>query len=432
MSRRASKRCSLLVRKGATLPWLVLCLPVVLLLLFFAVHICSLRHRQLELEIAVEAGAHAGAIALADDLLLTNEASRLETVMARSRGASRQMARWNRLRGEPLELKANARNAADGELVLGTLENPFTRTFDNTLSLPIDRQGPQVNAVRVAVQRHGVAASATAFLDRDVIGFKIQGTQHVTGSDTPSIPVMPLAVRTKACPPWQNNPECWDDVGCADTWEYRILARRGLKGDGSDYWRLDAATGQPQPGSDGIPEMRVLISSTGNGQLLAIGVESPAETASQVVTGLTYQQLAARGGQLLLNDGLNLDPPRNLALLPCLPPTATDLAALRQALIQVAGQRRVWMVYSHVQMDRSGPLVVVPGFVAARVMAVSQERESQEGSAPQLSVIIQPTMFLTATAVTLDRVDHEQSSSRRSWGPRTLDNPYVARVRLVE
>lgn len=114
---------------------------------------------------------------------------------------------------------------------------------------------------------------------------------------------------------------------------------RGLKGDGSDYWRLDAATGQPQPGSDGIPEMRVLISSTGNGQLLAIGVESPAETASQVVTGLTYQQLAARGGQLLLNDGLNLDPPRNLALLPCLPPTATDLAALRQALIQVAGQR---------------------------------------------------------------------------------------------
>jgi hypothetical protein len=47
-------------------------------------------------------------------------------------------------------------------------------------------------------------------------------------------------------------------------------------------------------------------------------------------------------------------------------------------------------------------------------------------------VTLQPCMFITATAVTLPQEHDELSLHRRNWGPRTLFNPYVCKVRLTE
>src|SRR5206468_4073681 len=97
---------------------------------------------------------------------------------------------------------------------------------------------------------------------------------------------------------------------------------------------------------------------------------------------------------------------------------------------QIIGQPRMWMLYSHALPDRKtdGTLRVV-GFVAARVLAVERDShgDSPKGQGHEhrgLEVILQPCMFITATAVTDYR--------RRDLGPRTLFNPYVCKVRLVE
>ena len=81
---------------------------------------------------------------------------------------------------------------------------------------------------------------------------------------------------------------------------------------------------------------------------------------------------------------------------------------------------RVWMVYSRSSQDEGADdTVEVVGFVAARVMAVDPD-----GPSGPVQLVLQPCMLITATAVT----DH----TRRDLGPRTLFNPYVCKVRLVD
>ena len=78
------------------------------------------------------------------------------------------------------------------------------------------------------------------------------------------------------------------------------------------------------------------------------------------------------------------------------------------------------MLYSNApESVKAGDNLYVVGFVAARIMAV---KDGQGGA--DLTLVLQPCMMTTATAVT----EH----TRRDFGPRTLFNPYIARVRLVE
>ena len=72
--------------------------------------------------------------------------------------------------------------------------------------------------------------------------------------------------------------------------------------------------------------------------------------------------------------------------------------------------------------------MLVVGFVAARVMHV-ELAETKTGSkgtdaGPQLKVTLQPSMKITATAIT--------DACRRNLGPRTIYNPYICKVRLVD
>jgi hypothetical protein len=395
-------------RRGTVTMFLIAASPVLLLAFVLAVQVSSLRHRQVELQIAADAAALAGANALVDDLLLTDRLDRRKVVLQRSRDMARTYGRHNHIMGEPLVLDEPVSNAADEELVHGHLDAPRSRIFDNDLDNPL----LDINAVRVTARRQSVAAKATAYVDRDVVGFKPQGRRP--------LPVVPLALLTD---PTEVDKRSWD---------YQILARKG-----TFDWFIDPRTGRPRkkdaenPADDDIPEMTAVLSVKGNddnARLAVVGTESVADAARQVRTGMTRQDLAGRGGQLLLEDRPGMVNQMVLPRFRQLSPD--DLGHLAVALedLVISGERRVWLLYSGVDADLAevsgcthGSLRV-PGFVVARVMQV--ERQGSGSSLKQVKVVLQPSMKITDTA--------ETDVARRTKGPRTIYNPYISKVRLMD
>jgi hypothetical protein len=412
-------------RRGAVLLWFLITAPVLLGAFLLAVQLASLRHRQVELQIVADAAALAAAdVVASDDRLLTDLPSRHVPAIQDGRDAALRYGRFNYVWGDPLQLDPNPGNDRMGELVFGTLDHPGSQSFDITLYPPPDGSSPRLNAVRVAVRRGGAAASATALIDRDVIGFKLHGTQTLPGRTRPALPLVPLAIRTDPCPPGACTPAvCMHkDHG---SWEYQVCARQG-----GDAWTVSPQTGRPLPGADHIPEITVVFSSAAhaakvNGQIIAIGAGPSTDAFRQLQSGLTMDDLQQRGGQLLLNDGLGLQAPDNRLVLPQLALASRDMDQLALSLRALIGEPRIWMLYE-LQGARSDQTVLVRGFVAARIVNVQTKTGAKSGdtTATQVEVLLQPCQLTTAAAVT-DR-------SRRDLGPRSLFNPYISRVRLVE
>jgi hypothetical protein len=128
--------------------------------------------------------------------------------------------------------------------------------------------------------------------------------------------------------------------------------------------------------------------------------------------------------------------PTNRLVLPRLTLADDDqVTDLEAALLAIKGQQRVWPLFSEVLDDTPGQgqqSVLILGFVAARVMSVQVNNDSG-GSAESVTVILQPTMFITCTAIYESDVRATAPDpDRRDWGPRSIFNPYICRVRLVE
>ena len=167
------------LRRGVATPWLVVSFLALFWVFAWVIDVAMLRHRQQELKNAVDASVLAGANSLVADYLLSGGPSGQSIAIADARGVVQQYANFNRVNGQPLSLDANTDNYTNGDIVFGTLDHPGSHAFDVSLNSPLDLYHPYVNAVRVAVQRYGAGASATAFVDRDLIGFKIQGSLSV-------------------------------------------------------------------------------------------------------------------------------------------------------------------------------------------------------------------------------------------------------------
>lgn len=415
---RYDLRGSSSARRGTASFFLIVALPVFVFLMVMAWQAASLRHRQLELQVALDAAALAGVNALADDRLLAVEPNHVATVVANAESTAHRYAGLNSFLGGPLRIAANHDNAPAGEMVIGTLNTAHSRDFDVTMPTIAELTRPRGNALRLEVRRSGVAAHATAFADHDVIGFIITGTIALPGQTVPSIPVAPVAILTDPCPPALNRLASWQTKR-PGSWEHDILARRG-----HDHYARDPHTGELLRQADGIPEITVTLSESGidqgdNGQPLVIGVGSVDGFVRQLTTGVTHHDLQSRNGRLVLNEHNQLRLPR-LAL------RGTDVNSLASALHEILGQRRVWPLYVHVLDAHAGPHVVLLGFVAARLMDVHVQVVSHDDGQKKLRVqlVLQPTMFVTATAVT--------DSHRRDVGLRSVYNPYLCRVRLVE
>lgn len=421
-------------RRGAiSLAVLIFGSLVVLLALAYLQRLCFRLHHQLELQVAADAAAHAGAADLANDLLLMERPeNRLQLLMG-CRQTARRYGELNRAHGGPVTIADNPENAESGEVIFHSLDlqrpkgQAIVESPTDTASIrPLNLLAPDLNALRVTLRRDNIVVSAMAVADRDVVGFRAAPAPPITPERPreiapPTLPLVPLALFSRLCPPGQFGPECWE-AKADGSWEHRILARRG-----DDRWRFDPATQTVSEGSDGIPEIEVILSegasAADNAQPVRFtSVANPAALVRQARTGVTFEDLRERNGTLLLNTGTQ---PRNVLGLFRQPLDAKMIASLGAQLAGLVGQPRIWMLYSEVQAEEETAenTVVVVGFVAARLMAVVSQTENVAGT-ERLVMTLQPTVLNVSEAVTNSRL--------RDLGPRPIYNPYLARVRVVE
>jgi hypothetical protein len=429
-------------RRGVvTAAWLIF-FSLVLIVMLWAVELLSFRsHARVELQIVDDAVAHAAA-----RRLLTDSAFSLDylsgtsvvpidrpALITAARADGQRLGRLSRFNGHAVTIHDNPQNETDGELYVGTLDDPTSRTFVGLANTGFDPYRPDLNAVRVKTRLPRVSASSTYFVDRDVIGFRLK--QPRASSPTfPAIPMVPIAILSEPCPPAQNTPDCWVKKDL-NSWEGAIMGRRGQ----DDF--LIGASGQPISrssnggNSDGIPEISVTLTEGGssgdNGRLVYF---NPAEDfvalAGQAKNGLAYGDLATEGqppGQFLLNDGTGTQnvAPAVTGPLPSASSSlpqggAKTLAGSLQnqtGLLGILGQPRIWVLYSGLSKRNGTPTANVVGFVVARVMSVQVAGTS-------LTITLQPSTLVTDKAVT--------NWTLRDLGPRGLYNPYVARLRFVE
>ena len=177
----------------------------------------------------------------------------------------------------------------------------------------------------------------------------------------------------------------------------------------NDSWRFDATNGVFTAGTDGLPEAGMLLSideTQASAALLLIGIADLTDPANQSTfagqlnNGITATDLTALGGTFALNSSTN-----TLALA-ATRGDATFYATLANQLNQIQGQKRIWPLYEG--FDPVTGEAVITGFVAARVIQASV-------TANGISVLLQPTMLSTRTALTNARAtgsrrrEHHQS-----------------------
>ena len=227
-------------------------------------------------------------------------------------------------------------------------------------------------------------------LDRDVIGFQSEAGRP--------IPLAPIALLSDP------------DGDAPGSWEYSVE-----KGMGPDSWHFDPVNRVFRSGGDGLHEMPVTLAGDApNACVLALGVVRRQDTAEQVRSGVTAEQLReCPDGRIALDDDGRF-------LAPVLPFSEDGLDPAAGELLQsledlrAAGEPRVWPLFRRI--DPGSDAAVVTGFVAARVVRAAGGED--DGSA----FVLQPCMFCTASAVT--------DASRRPAG--AVGNRYVCKIRLVE
>jgi hypothetical protein len=418
--------------------YLLIALPVLLLAVGVAIYSAQLVDARTRLQNAADAAALAAVQVLVDDDLLTGNPAVILALLDRAQLEAQEYARSNPDARQPLDLLLNRDNDPNGDIVFGSLDEPRSGNFvvanlgesrGEFLSL--------VNAVRVTARRtrdrgnalrlndgpllsrtpNEFILSATATLDRDVIGFRPVLNKP--------LPLAPLALLS-------------DVSGAAkESWEHQV-ERRG----GGDEWRFDrvrkAAVADER--GDGLFEMQVRLAEGGaggpgsaepgaeaaaggpaeaarpNACLLELGVDGFRGLAQQLLLGVSREQLQKFGGEFVLGKDNSLVVPGS----PRGPSSAgSEFALLRRSLEQVRqlGEPRVWPLFS--RFDDDTDLPVVTGFVAARVVFVSDPGEGQG-----LNFVLQPCMISSVTAVT--------DAAQRGVGGVPLVNPYICRVRLVE
>lgn len=414
-------------RRGGVSLGALIALPALLLLAGLVFYIGTLREARIEDQSGADAAALAAANALVGDGILVVDrtlsgASALQRTEF-ARVAAHRLAHANFAEGQRLQLNPNPTNAPDGDIVFGHLDHPQGGTFTPvpTGLFPTDPTDPdqqptpaavaawagtRLNAVRVTTRRPPVKApfggktnnrevlgQAVAILDFQVVGF------HPL-TDEP-LPLMPIGLLTDHL---GEVPNGWD-----------ACARNGL-----DEWRFDSSTQKFVPGSDGIPEVRVVLGRQSQnravpGVFLQIGITSFTDLVGQIRTGIARPQLVTDfGGRLVLG-------PDNMLLVPGTPDCPTGVNASRQSLddalkqLRDAGLPRVWQLVSG--GDENTGAVQVTGWVAARVVSVGP---SETGG---IALVLQPTVLHHPAVVTENR-----SPAPVFWA----NNQTVCRVRLAE
>jgi len=422
------------LRHGGVSPLVIFGIGAFFAALALAVDTTLLWSARGEMRNSADASCLAAALELVDDELLTGEPGVMALCIERARLQAQAYGESNPVLGQPLVLDSNWQHDPLGDIVFGYLDQP-RGMFQPTSELT----DPHINAVRIIARRTrergnpagmyfarmlslpaaDVVATATAMLDRDVIGFR-------------PLPHRPLHLAPIGLLTGQSllNKEAWESQ---------------VAGGGEDKVAFDrrqqafvVATANGARG-DGIFEMIVHIPLAGqpvaegdepNGCFLQLGDTDWEALTRQIVQGVSREDLAEFDGQLVLGwdnrlylPGYDEAPALGDSRLPSL------LDALQT--LQSTGEPRIWPLFAALVEEPShGPVTaMVQGFVAARLVSAAiasvGDSSEEDPKRQELRLRLQPCMISTGTAIT--------DVNRRFVNPAVdLHNAWICKVRLVE
>lgn len=401
-------------RKGAIWPLLLGCLALMLAGVALAVDSALLWQARQELQVAADASALAAIQELADDQLLLHREGYMQRAVRRSMVVATEMGLKHNVLGMPQVIEPE--DEATPDVVVGFYD-PAIGTIQPATSK--DWDSPFINSLEVTARRTrdrgtpvglfftrlfrlssaDVTASATAVLDRHIIGFRPNGQINV--------PLMPIGLLS-------------DPTGIEETsWEAQIDKPLALGLSGSDQYLFDKEgkqwyeVGVNCKVGDGLPEFTLKLplskeSEDANGVMLQFGKQTSANTLRQMESGLNAVDLQAYDGRLELGwDGM-------LPVEEAGMPTGKSLSAMIDMLnsLQASGEARVWPLYlPGVTSDEQAATsaVVIRGFVSARIAKIVQ-------SESYLEIELQPTVMITGTALT---------------HPEANPNAYLGKIKLI-
>lgn len=404
-------------RKGAVWPLLLSCLALVIAGLALAVDSALLWQARQELQVAADASSLGAVLELADDQLLRQQPGKMQFATDLAQKAAMELGYRHHVLGVPLRVEIN--NPGDLDVMLGfydpavpgmqpafsNLDHPLLNAIEVTTRRTRERGTPVglffTRLFRLASA--DVMASATAVIDRHVVGFRPIGQMNV--------PMMPLGLLSDPTgvevASWEaqiDKPLAQGNTG-VDLYAYDKVMRR--------WSEVGQANSQGNTRGDGLPEFTLRLplgtdTSEANGKVLHWGKHDVSTMLRQVEYGLTALDLQGSQGQIELSwDGLL---PVEESTLPGGSQQVTFIELLTK--LHANGDIRLFPLFvpnGEGEEQNMASQVMVRGFVAARIASVSKN----EGS---LELILQPTVMITTTALTR---------------PAAGVNPYVGKVKLI-
>lgn len=422
LPRRVGRQRVAQSRRGASLAGMLLVSALVFVgLAAMAIDTALVTHGSQQVSAACDAAALAGCRELLDRSVLYPHLKQDKSfdrqgwnalLVQNAQAQAISFAGQNIVVRERLELEQNEDNDPSGDVVAGWNPDPGSLS-DEFVPYP---GGKRLNSLVVSGHRTrargkpiylwvgqmlglasmDVRADSQATLDQRVYGFR--------PGENINAPVVPLMVETH------------DWIAGA--------SKKANPGE-NDRYLIDPITGEVAQGSDRIPEVVVRLcpdagrgaqnsqkSKKGNSWLLPLGqVEWPPEVfAHQITDGLTVDHLGVWDGELSLSKAAGM----NLLVPPG--PSHTHLGAACQALTQILGKQRVWVLGERKSQGQqghghsSGPQTCsITTFAAGQVVNCYFE----DGC---LMIVVQPCVMTTPTALVTAQARH---------------NPWVGKLMLT-
>jgi len=364
-------------RRGAVAPLVAISCTVLIGFAALAVDVGMLYNVRAELQRTADSAALAAAWELYDQDRLTGTPYMADDILA-ARQTAADYAVINAVHGVFPTVDMNGANALDGDIVVGTLDNP-----DNLLESLSTADLDLTNAIQVTVRRDetrngpislmfanifgistsNITASATAAIKQNVVGYKIKGLKKNAG-------IMPLALHIDA----------WNGL-LAGTW---------TTGDGYTH-NFDENT--VADGGDGILELNLYPGAgptqlpPGNFGTVDIGSSnnSADDLKRQILYGVNEDDLAVFGGELKLGpDGtLMLDGDTGLS------------ASIKSSLEEIIGRPRTIPLFDQVSGTGDNSTFRVVGFAGITIVNVKLT-----GAMTKKEVIIQPAIVIDDCVIT--------------------------------
>lgn len=330
-----------------------------------------------ELQACTDAAALAGANVLLNEGRLKG-LTELNQVLAAARATAADFALRNQVMGQGPSMDLNSSNAADGDIVIGYLNDP------TNLNAPLDFSDPfRFNTVQLLVHQDETRNGSIAMTFARVLGFNsksIRGRAAATFQDGIVGFNVTQSGQNAGLLPFALKRTVWDS-----------LLQSGLNGSNDNY-HYDSATSTVTAGSDGIPELN-LYPGAGIGQLppgnfgtVDIGAanNSTADICRQILYGVNETDLSYFGGELRLGaDGT----------LPLNGDTGLS-AGFKDELAAIKGQPRTIPLFNSVSGNGNNSYYIVTAFAGVRIMNVKLT-----GAPSGKQVIVQPAVVVDGSAV---------------------------------